>query len=96
MISYFIDKVPSLTEQESAAYTMSLRAVSSKLDELLLLKPKNGHLSSTLRALHHFHEATIPTVSSERSQNMMRGKMIQLAFDVRVPGIFPVSRPSAS
>ncbi|GAB1193207.1 hypothetical protein APSETT444_002410 [Aspergillus pseudonomiae] len=60
---------------------MSLRAVSSKLDELLRLKPKNGHLPSTLRALHHFHEATIPTVSSERSQNMMRGKMIQLAFD---------------
>ncbi|QMW43368.1 hypothetical protein G4B11_006738 [Aspergillus flavus] len=81
VISYFINKFPNLTEQESAAYKMSLLAVSSKLDELLLMKPKNGRLSSTMRALHHFHEATIPTVSSERSQNMMRGKMIQLAFD---------------
>ncbi|KAE8138329.1 hypothetical protein BDV38DRAFT_244319 [Aspergillus pseudotamarii] len=60
---------------------MSLLAVSSKIDELLQMKSRNGRLSSNIRALHHFHEATTPTVSSERSQNMMRGKMIQLAFD---------------
>ncbi|KAF7590470.1 hypothetical protein BBP40_002815 [Aspergillus hancockii] len=81
VISYFIEKVPSLTGQESAAYTLSLLAVSSKIDELLQMKTKSGRLSPTVRALHHFHEATTPTVSSERSQNLMRGKMIRLAFD---------------
>ncbi|KAE8384841.1 hypothetical protein BDV23DRAFT_166013 [Aspergillus alliaceus] len=81
VVSYFIDKVPSLTEQESAALSMSLIAVSAKIDELLQIKSQSGRLSDRVRALHHFHEATTPSISSERSQNVMRGKMIRLAFD---------------
>lgn len=81
VVSYFIDKVPSLTEQESAAFSMSLIAVSAKIDELLQIKSKSGRLSDRVRALHHFHEATTPSISSERSQSVMRGKMIRLAFD---------------
>ncbi|KAF5863055.1 hypothetical protein ETB97_010863 [Aspergillus alliaceus] len=74
--------VMKLNPTACAAKSMELT-----IDELLQIKSQSGRLSDRVRALHHFHEATTPSISSERSQNVMRGKMIRLAFDVRTPPI---------
>ncbi|KAA8647445.1 hypothetical protein EYZ11_004066 [Aspergillus tanneri] len=81
VVSYLIEKVPSLVSPDSTAYSMSLVAVSSKINELLRVKPKRGNLSDPVRALHHFHEHTAPVVNGKSIHSIPRGKMIQLALD---------------
>lgn len=51
---------------------MYLREVAEKMDELLQLGSKKGHLSDAVRALHHFHYATTPTIANQRTQILLR------------------------
>jgi hypothetical protein len=64
---------------------MYLREVAEKIDELLQLGSKKRHLSDAVRALHHFHHATTPTIAIQRTQILLRTQLTQLAFNVSQP-----------
>lgn len=76
----WLAQVP-LVGPDPTAYSMSLFAVSSHIDDLLNIKGRDGQFSDGLRALHHWHESTYPTVSEGPEQRVMRCKIIQLAFE---------------
>jgi hypothetical protein len=64
---------------------MYLLEVADKIDELLLLGSKKRHLPDAIRALHHFHHATTPTIANQRTQILLRNQLMQLAFNVSCP-----------
>ncbi|KAH2004328.1 hypothetical protein KXV80_004227 [Aspergillus fumigatus] len=81
VVSVFIQKNPELVSPSSSQYSMYLREVAEKMDELLQLGSKKGHLSDAVRALHHFHYATTPTIANQRTQILLRNQIMQLAFN---------------
>lgn len=85
VVSVFIQKNPELVSPSSSQYSMYLREVAEKMDELLQLGSKKGHLSDAVRALHHFHYATTPTIANQRTQILLRNQIMQLAFNVSRP-----------
>ncbi|GIK06886.1 hypothetical protein Aspvir_002539 [Aspergillus viridinutans] len=81
VVSVFIEKKPELVSPSSSQYSMYLLEVAEKIDELLQLGSKKRHLSDAVRALHHFHHATTPTIATQRVQILLRNQLMQLAFN---------------
>ncbi|KAI9039039.1 Zn(II)2Cys6 transcription factor [Aspergillus affinis] len=80
IVTYLVEKVPSLVSPDSSAHSLSLSAISKKINELLQLNPKDGKLSDNLRSLHHFHEHTMPTVDDGSTEAFLWSRTIQLAL----------------
>ncbi|RHZ45117.1 Zn(II)2Cys6 transcription factor domain-containing protein [Aspergillus thermomutatus] len=81
VVSLFIEKKPELVSPSSREYSMYLLEVAEKIDDLLQLGSKKRHLPDAVRALHHFHYATTPTIANQRTQKLMRNQLTQLAFN---------------
>ncbi|RHZ70911.1 hypothetical protein CDV55_107449 [Aspergillus turcosus] len=81
LISLIIEKKPELVSPSSREYSMYLLEVAEKIDELLQLGSKKRHLPDAVCALHHFHNATTPTIANDRTQLLLRNQLIPLAFN---------------
>ncbi|KAL2808049.1 hypothetical protein BJX63DRAFT_53490 [Aspergillus granulosus] len=80
LIAQFLERIPEVAP-DAMAHTMAVRAIATQIDHLLQLKQgKFGDCLSNIDTLRHFQDTITPTIISKTGKEVMRGKMIRLAF----------------
>ncbi|KKK22566.1 hypothetical protein ARAM_007029 [Aspergillus rambellii] len=73
-VTHFIKHAPCLTAPDASAYSMSLRAVSTSIDDILRVKPGRvvGDGFSNLDTLRHFQDVVTSTVISKFGRELSK------------------------